>query len=150
LARVVAETATTHQPLFDERGIALALPAPDGPAAVMGDRDRLIQVLTNLLSNAAKFTPAGGRVIVRTLVEDRHAVVQVEDTGIGIPADQQEAIFERFRQAGDTLTGKPDGAGLGLPISREIAQHHGGTLTVHSRPGGGSSFRLSLPLLPVA
>jgi signal transduction histidine kinase/Na+/proline symporter len=147
LGRVVAETAGTHQPLFEERRIALVVAPPDGPAMIVGDRDRLIQVLTNLLSNAAKFTPAGGRVTVRTLIEDHQAVVEVEDTGIGIPADAQEAIFERFRQAGDTLTGKPDGAGLGLPISREIAQHHGGTLTVQSRPGEGSCFRLSLPLV---
>ncbi len=69
-----------------------------------------------------------------------------EDTGLGIPHQQAEAIFERFRQVGDTLTGKPEGAGLGLPISREIVQHHGGTLTVRSAPGQGSCFRMTLPL----
>jgi signal transduction histidine kinase/Na+/proline symporter len=147
LAQIVAEAAGIHQPLFDERGIALAVVPPSGLAMVLGDSDRLVQVLTNLFSNAAKFTPAGGRVTVRTFVEDAHAVIEVEDTGIGIPADQQEVVFERFRQVGETLTAKPDGAGLGLPISREIAEHHRGTLTVRSVPGGGSCFRLALPLL---
>ncbi|HEV8586711.1 MAG TPA: ATP-binding protein [Methylomirabilota bacterium] len=148
LAEVVVEVTGSHQPLFDERGVVLAVVPADRAARVLGDSDRIIQVLSNLLSNAAKFTPPGGRVTVRTVVEDGQAVVEVEDTGIGIAAAQQEAIFERFRQVGETLTAKPDGAGLGLPISREIAHHHGGTLTVRSQPGRGSCFRLALPLRP--
>jgi len=103
-------------------------------------------VLTNLLSNAAKFTPSGGWVAVRAFAENGEAVVEVEDTGVGIPPDQIEAIFERFRQVGDTLTGKPEGAGLGLPISREIVEHHGGRLTARSRVDVGSVFRMTLPL----
>jgi signal transduction histidine kinase len=112
---------------------------------VLADRDQIIQVLTNLLSNAAKFTAPGGEVRVRTFLEGGLAVVEVEDTGVGIPPDQVHAIFERFRQVGATLTGKPEGAGLGLPISREIVQHHGGTLTVQSAPRQGSCFRMTLP-----
>ena len=114
---------------------------------MLADRDKIIQVVTNLLSNAAKFTPAGGRVTVRTFEVDGQAAVEVEDTGPGIAPDQLEAVFERFRQVGDTLTSKPEGAGLGLPISREIAQSHGGSLTVTSTPGEGSCFRLTLPIL---
>jgi sigma-B regulation protein RsbU (phosphoserine phosphatase) len=147
LREVVAQAVQTHRALFDAKGVALTPPAPDGAVRVLADRDKIIQVLTNLLSNAAKFTPAGGRVWVRTIREGREAVVEVEDTGIGIPREHQGAIFERFRQVGETLTAKPEGAGLGLPISREIVQHHGGSLTVASEPGRGSRFRMTLPLV---
>jgi sigma-B regulation protein RsbU (phosphoserine phosphatase) len=146
LGEVVARAVETNRALFHDKGIGLAVPSPDGPVPVEADRDKLIQVLTNLLSNAAKFTPAGGRVAVRTFREADRGVVEVEDSGIGIPPDQLEAIFERFRQVGDTLTAKPEGAGLGLPISREIVQHHRGSITVRSEPGRGSCFRVALPL----
>jgi signal transduction histidine kinase len=146
LRDVVARAVETNRGLFETKGLMLAILSPDAPVPVLADGDKVIQVLTNLLSNAAKFTPSGGRVSVRTFAEDVRAVVDVEDTGIGIPADQVEAIFDRFRQVGDTLTGKPEGAGLGLPISREIIHHHGGTLTVRAAPGHGSVFRMTLPL----
>jgi len=103
-------------------------------------------MLTNLLSNAAKFTLAGGQVWIRSFEDDHQGVVEVEDTGIGIALGQVEAIFERFRQVGDTLTAKPDGAGLGRPISREIVNSHGGSLTVRSTLGRGSCFRMALSL----
>ena len=148
LREVVAQAVATNEALFGGKGITLSVAAGERPVPVLADRDKIIQVLTNLLSNAAKFTPAAGRVAVRTLVEGAEAIVEVEDSGIGIPPDQIEAIFERFRQVGDTLTAKPEGAGLGLPISREIVEHHGGSLTVRSTPGSGSSFRLEIPLGP--
>jgi signal transduction histidine kinase len=113
---------------------------------VVADRDKIVQVVTNLLSNAAKFTAAGGRVDVRTLRENGHAIVEVRDTGIGIDSDQIDAVFEKFRQGGDPLTAKPEGTGLGLPISREIVERHGGSLTVRGEPGWGSCFQISLPL----
>lgn len=146
LPDVVAHAVQTHRALFDDKGIVLTVNVADGGVRVFADRDKIIQVLTNLLSNAAKFTPSGGQVWVRTMPENSLAVVEVEDTGRGISADQIDAIFERFRQVGDTLTAKPEGAGLGLPISREIVQYHGGALTVRSRPGRGSCFRVVLPL----
>jgi phosphoserine phosphatase RsbU/P len=147
LTALAAQAVDTHHPLFEERGIALAVDTPGRPAMVLGDSDRLIQVLSNLLSNAAKFTRSGGRVTVRSVVESNQAAIEVEDTGIGIAPDLHAAIFDRFRQVGETSAAKPDGAGLGLPISRDIAHHHGGTLTVRSAPGRGSCFRLTLPLL---
>jgi sigma-B regulation protein RsbU (phosphoserine phosphatase) len=147
LAEVVAHAVQANRSLFEGKGIALAAEAREPGPRVLADRDKIIQVVTNLLSNAAKFTPAGGRVGVRTFETDGHGVVEVEDSGPGIAAEQAEAIFERFRQVGDTLTSKPEGAGLGLPISREIAQSHGGSLTVTSGPGEGSRFRLTLPIL---
>jgi sigma-B regulation protein RsbU (phosphoserine phosphatase) len=146
LREVVAQAVLTNHALFDDKAIELETsPFPDR-VPVLADRDKIIQVLTNLLSNAAKFTPPGGRVWVRTLSNDGRAVVEVEDTGVGILPEQMDAIFERFRQVGDTLTAKPEGAGLGLPISREIVEHHGGLLTVRSAPGRGSCFRIALPL----
>jgi Na+/proline symporter/signal transduction histidine kinase len=146
LRDVVAGAVETNRGLLEAKGVSLVMVAPAEPVPVQADRDKVIQVLTNLLSNAAKFTPPGGRVSVRTFAEDLRAVVEVEDTGVGIPPDQLEAIFDRFRQVGDPLIGKPEGAGLGLPISREIVQHHGGTLSVRSVPGQGSAFRMALPL----
>jgi signal transduction histidine kinase len=147
LAQVVAHAVQANRALFDAKRVDLAAEcAPAGPR-VLADRDKIIQVLTNLLSNAAKFTGPGGRVIVRTFAADGRAIVEVEDSGTGIPHDQLDTIFERFRQVGDTLVGKPEGAGLGLPISREIVHYHGGSLTVRSAPGEGSCFTLTLPVL---
>jgi signal transduction histidine kinase/Na+/proline symporter len=147
LADVVAHAVQTHRALFEDRAVALGATVSGAPVHVLADRDKLIQVLTNLLSNAAKFTPRGGQVQVRTFSEGVSAVVEVEDTGVGIAPEQIEEIFERFRQVSDTLTAKRDGAGLGLPISRQIVEHHGGSLSVRSTPGRGSCFRMSLPRL---
>jgi signal transduction histidine kinase len=149
LGEVVAQAVQTHRALFDHKKVAVTTPVVSPAVRVLADRDKIIQVLTNLLSNAAKFTAPGGQVWVRTFRENAHAVVEVEDTGVGISPDQLGAIFERFRRVGDTLTGKPEGAGLGLPISREIVQHHGGTLIAQSRPGQGTCFRMTLPRLGV-
>jgi signal transduction histidine kinase len=114
---------------------------------VLAYRDRVMQVLLNLLSNAVKFCPAGtGRVEVR-LVEDGGTVrVDVEDNGVGIEAEHQAVIFDKFRQVGDTLTQKPAGTGLGLAICREIVAHLGGRLWVRSEPGRGSTFSFTLPV----
>jgi phosphoserine phosphatase RsbU/P len=147
LDEVVDHTVKANRALFGGKGIAVAIESAQQPLPVLADRDKIIQVVTNLLSNAVKFTPEGGRVAVRTLLGAGQAVVEVEDTGTGIPADQLDSIFEKFRQVGDTLTAKPEGAGLGLPISREIVQHHGGSLTVRSTVGHGSCFRMALPLV---
>jgi signal transduction histidine kinase len=145
LAEVASQAARANHAVFDESGVALEVNAPAGRVTVRADRDKMMQVLTNLLSNAAKFTPRGGFVMLRVFAEDGQGVVEVEDSGPGIPAADQEAIFERFHQAGDTTRAKPFGVGLGLPISREIVEHHGGSLTVQSQPGAGSCFRVTLP-----
>jgi signal transduction histidine kinase len=116
---------------------------------VRGDRDRLVQVLINLLSNAAKFVEAGtGRVGVSVTSDAREVSVRVRDNGPGIAAADQHVIFEKFRQAGDTLTEKPQGTGLGLPISRQIVEHLGGRLWVESTPGHGATFAFALPVAP--
>jgi Na+/proline symporter/signal transduction histidine kinase len=142
--------------LFRERGVALELDLPPRAPPIRTDYDRLIQVLLNLLSNAAKFSPSGtGRVVLAVDVGDEdHLVISVTDNGTGIEPEDQPAIFERFRQVGDQLTGKPEGTGLGLPICRMILDNLGGRIEVESTPGQGATFRARLPLgaaaLPLA
>jgi len=112
---------------------------------VTGDRDRLIQVVINLISNAVKFTNSGG-VTCRAERRAGELVVSVIDTGLGIAPSDQPKVFERFKQVGDTLTDKPKGTGLGLPICKEIVEHHAGRIWVESALGAGSTFSFSLPV----
>jgi signal transduction histidine kinase len=120
--------------------------APDLPS-IIGDRDRLIQVVINLVSNALKFTPTGTITCAAGLdPAGRSVVVSVADTGIGIAPADQARVFEQFGQAGGARTDGPRGTGLGLPICREIVEHHGGRLWLESEPGRGSTFSFSLPL----
>jgi DNA-binding response OmpR family regulator len=110
-----------------------------------GDQDRLIQVVINLISNAVKFTDSGSIACVAHLQGDE-LVVSVKDSGIGIAAADQGKVFEKFKQVGDTLTDKPKGTGLGLPICKEIVEYHGGRIWVESAPGKGSTFLFTLPV----
>jgi signal transduction histidine kinase/ActR/RegA family two-component response regulator len=142
---VVARATAATAALFEATGLELVLDIEDGLPQIDGDRDRLIQVVINLVSNAVKFTPAG-RVTVRAVRDRESVVVSVADTGVGIAPEDQDKVFEQFRQAGDTLTDKPRGTGLGLPISRQIVEHHGGRMWLDSVPGEGSTFLFSLPV----
>ena len=145
IAEVIEHATAATSSLFEHKGLRLAKEvAPDLPA-VTGDRDRLVQVVINLISNAVKFTDAGA-VTCRAVRQGSEIVVSIVDTGVGIvPADQPK-VFERFKQVGDTLTDKPKGTGLGLPICKEIVEHHGGRVWVESALGEGSTFAFSLPL----
>jgi signal transduction histidine kinase len=109
------------------------------------DRDRLLQVLLNVLSNAAKFVPSGrGRVVI-TLRADAHAAtIEVCDNGPGVAPEQQQLVFEKFRQGG-AAHNRPQGTGLGLPISRQIVEHFGGRMWLRSAPGQGACFGFELP-----
>ena len=102
-------------------------------------------MVINLISNAVKFTDAG-TITCRAERRGGELVVSVIDTGVGIAPADQPKVFERFKQVGDTLTDKPKGTGLGLPICREIVEHHGGRIWVDSALGKGSTFSFSLPL----
>jgi signal transduction histidine kinase len=115
---------------------------------VTGDRERLSQLVGNLISNALKFTPAGGHVTVRTFVDGPHAVIEVEDDGIGIPEAEQDRLFQRFFRSTTATEQAIPGTGLGLVISRAIAEAHGGTIDVRSEEGAGACFRVELPLEP--
>jgi signal transduction histidine kinase len=115
---------------------------------VRADLDRIVQVLVNLLSNAVKFIePQHGRVRIALAEEEGFLRVDVRDNGPGVRPEHRELIFEKFRQAGDPLTGKPQGSGLGLYISRRIVEHSGGRLWLSSRPGEGACFSFTLPLV---
>jgi signal transduction histidine kinase len=151
LADVMAEVMDFSHPEADSRRIALALePVPRGAATYNGDPRRVLQILGNLLSNAMKFTPPGGRISVTGGVTEGDGgaagvFVTVEDNGQGIEAEDIEKIFDPFVQLDAGSTGSRDGAGLGLPISRHLAHLMGGRLSVQSEPGVGSRFTLWLP-----
>ncbi len=122
------------------------LPVEDaGGQATRADTQKLRQVVVNLLSNAVKFTDRGGRVKVAAAGDGAQVTVRVRDTGIGIPADKLEAIFDPFVQVRADLTRTAEGTGLGLAISRDLARGMGGDLRVESEPGRGSTFILTLP-----
>ncbi|MFZ5510160.1 MAG: ATP-binding protein [Pseudomonadota bacterium] len=147
LRQVIVESAEAASSLFSDKGVALDVRLPDQVPRIMADHDRLIQVMLNLLSNAVKFAPAGtGRVQVTLMEENGCLRVNVQDNGPGISVEDQKVIFDKFRQVGDVATGKPQGTGLGLPISRQIVEHFGGRLWVESAPGKGATFAFTLPL----
>ena len=146
VADIVDRATAATSSLFDQKSLQLVKDMATDLPALTGDRDRLIQVVINLISNAVKFTDAGS-VTCRARLEDDAVVVSVIDTGMGITPADQPKVFERFKQVGDTLTDKPKGTGLGLPICKEIVEHHGGRLWVESEIGKGSTFSFSLPVV---
>jgi signal transduction histidine kinase len=127
-------------------GLVLTLLSCDAASTVRADAEKLRQILVNLLSNAIKFTPAGGRVEMSCSAEGDMGVIRVRDTGIGIPEDKLQAIFDPFVQVRSDLTRPHEGTGLGLAISRDLARGMGGDLTVESEVDVGSTFTLILPL----
>ena len=129
----------------NQHGIELAHDVDPNLGAIRADQRKVKQVLLNLLTNALKFTPAGGRVLVRARRLDDAAEISVADTGVGIAAEDQAAVFEEFRQVG-TMSKKIEGTGLGLAISRKFIELHGGRIWVTSEPGVGSTFAFTLPL----
>ncbi len=138
---LVRERAQRH-------GIALGLEVGAEVGEIRADERKFRQILLNLLSNAVKFTPDGGRVVVRARLADGVLEVAVADTGIGIAAQDQTAAFEEFRQVGRHYTNKQEGTGLGLALARRFVELHGGTLTLDSAPGRGSTFTFTLPSQP--
>jgi len=147
MREVVREAAEFTSQLFRASGVAIEVSTSGEVPPVRADRDRLMQVMLNLLSNAAKFSPpAAGRVHVRLSAENGAVRVDVRDNGPGISPAHHETVFEKFRQVDDTLSGRPRGSGLGLPISRRIVQHFGGRLWVESELGHGATFSFVLPL----
>ena len=142
-AALLAEATETFQPAAMEKGVLLAADAPAQPLLAEFDRGRLLQVFANLISNAIKFTPAGGRIGVGVLRSETELRFCVADTGVGIASGLARAIFERFWQVGSS---DRRGLGLGLYISKCIVEAHGGRIWVESAPGQGSRFCFTLPL----
>ena len=146
LQRLTNDLRSLFQPLADERQLGFEIKvAADTPTLLETDRQRLEQILKNLLSNAFKFTQAGQVTLAITPTGDNEIAFAVTDTGIGIAREQRESIFEAFRQADGTISRKYGGTGLGLSISRELSRLLGGKIALESTPGEGSTFTVTIP-----
>ena len=147
LVEVAIDVIETLRPLADHKGQALVL--EHGPLPrIDGDPTRVRQVITNLVANAIKFTPPGGRIVARARVEGDALRCEVVDTGVGIAEDQRDRLFRPFSQLDMTTTRPAGGTGLGLAISKALVEAHGGAIGVESQPGRGSTFWFELPLVP--
>jgi two-component system CheB/CheR fusion protein len=148
---VVREAIEVVRGQMEARDIQLTSELTSEPFSVDGDSARLQQVLVNLLNNAAKYTPRGGHVVVRTKREDAAAMISVRDDGAGIPADMLESVFDLFVQSSRTLDRAAGGLGVGLSLVRSLVDMHGGSVSAHSDgEGKGSEFVVRLPLAAVS
>ncbi|RMF80966.1 MAG: sensor histidine kinase, partial [Nitrospirae bacterium] len=147
VAEVLAQVTEAVRLQAESRGISVRVAVPEGLPRVAADPERVEQVAWNLLSNAVKFTPEGGEVGVTAAEETPGWVtLRVWDTGPGIPPEEQERLFEKFRQASTAARSAVKGTGLGLAIAREIVEAHGGRIWVESEPGAGATFAFTLPV----
>jgi len=144
VSEVIDRALSSTSTLFEQKELDLVKDIEIGLPDVIGDQDRLVQVMINLLSNAVKFTDQGSVTCRATQVDD--ILISVIDTGSGIAKEEHTRVFEKFTQVTDTLTGKPRGTGLGLPICKQIVEHHGGQIWVESVPGHGCTFSFILPI----
>jgi PAS domain S-box-containing protein len=145
LPRIARQVAASLQNEFEDRGLTLILEVPEDLPEVFGDPGRVTQILTNLLSNAYKYTPRGSAT-VRAGIDGHFLRVDVVDTGLGITREDQERLFTRFFRADDASVRQQTGTGLGLNITRSLVEMHGGEIYVESEPGVGSTFSFTLPL----
>jgi signal transduction histidine kinase len=145
LTDVASEAVATIRPLADAKQQTISFIAPKRPALVTGDRQRLGQVILNLLSNASKYTPVRGQIVVKLTRQESEIVCSVEDDGPGIALDEQERIFERFYRPENSVTQANIGTGLGLPIAKALVELHEGRIWVRSESGRGSAFYFSVP-----
>jgi signal transduction histidine kinase len=145
LAELAAGTAEQMCLLAEDKGISITTNAPQ-PVPVEGDRARVKQVVVNLLDNAIKYTPAGGKIQLSVSAAQGKALLEVADNGIGIPAEARPHIFERFFRVDKARSRDMGGAGLGLSIVKSICTAHGGQVGFQSAEGAGSAFKVELPL----
>jgi len=145
LPQALDDALTLVRERATRRGIALHKAVDERLGRVRADERKVKQVLLNLLSNALKFTPEGGRIEVCAAWQDKSAEISVSDTGVGIAPEDQEAVFEEFRQVG-TAVKKVEGTGLGLALCRKFVELHGGRIWVRSQVGQGSTFAFTLPV----
>jgi signal transduction histidine kinase len=146
LDQAVAETVSGLADVIEEKGLQVAVSMPAGDCMVQGDSQRVVQILTNLVSNACRYTPAGGQIQIVAQATDGAVEIQVSDTGIGIQPDELDQIFERFYRSQDPLVQAQSGTGLGLAITKSLVELHGSRLWVDSVVGQGSTFGFALPL----
>ncbi|MEO5358479.1 MAG: response regulator [Nitrospirae bacterium YQR-1] len=142
---IIARASLATQSLFTKSGLKFEVNIQPDLPKIIGDADRLVQVVINLISNAVKFTTEGS-VTCRAVQTNSEIIISITDTGVGIDEKDKETVFEKFKQVGDTLTDKPKGTGLGLPISKQIITHHQGRIWVESEYGKGSTFSFTLPV----
>src|SRR5438034_8478351 len=133
------------RPLAEKKNIDLRGQIDPGIPVLRQDVVKLQQILQNLLSNAIKFTPEGGRVLLKAEADPQFVILTVQDTGVGIAPEEQDLVFEKFRQSGNPLTREHAGTGLGLSIVRELAKLLGGNVTLESELGRGSTFIVRMP-----
>jgi signal transduction histidine kinase len=143
---ILTQAVSWAQPAAADKGIGLTQERGPAPVGVIGDADALLSIFGNLLANAIRYTPSGGRVEVRHTCDDAWCCVEVTDTGIGLSSEDQQRIFERFYRAPDARLLDAQGLGLGLSLVQQMTQAHGGHVDVDSRPGVGSTFRVYLPI----
>jgi signal transduction histidine kinase len=146
LCKPIADSYRHLLPQAEASGITVELRVSEGPIVVEGDNEALRELADNLLSNAIKYTPRDGRVEVRLEVDGANAVLEVEDTGIGIAPEDQNRVFERFYRVDRARSRQMGGTGLGLSIVKHVALAHGGSVSVKSQQGRGSIFRVLVPL----
>ncbi|MEA3308423.1 MAG: ATP-binding protein [Chloroflexota bacterium] len=146
MAALIHELSAAFQLPAQQAELKLVTYIPAELPQVLGDGNHLQRVYDNLISNAFKFTPAGGQVTVRLTQEDSELLLEISDTGIGIPADELDRIFDRFYQVDGSMTRRYGGTGLGLSLSKEIVEAHGGRIEVKSVEGKGSTFLVKLPI----
>ena len=146
LCIVAKESLSLVSPFTDQYGARVRLDFPDEPVVVRGDVQRLSQVIVNILSNAAKFSPIGSEIAISVFHRDGIGRVEIADRGSGIPEDFRERLFERFSQADSSTTRKSGGTGLGLNICKSIIDAHGGRIDYTSSVGVGTTFFFEIPL----
>jgi len=144
VADVIERGLQATAAIVEQVGLTLEREVSAGLPPINGDRDKLVQVVINLIANAVKFT-ATGKITCRAALVDGEIQMSIQDTGVGIAAADLETVFEKFKQVGDTLTDKPTGTGLGLPICKEIVEQHNGRIWAESVLGQGSTFTFALP-----
>ncbi len=149
VAAMIQQSIAATRALFETKDLDLMLDISENLPAIVADKDRLIQVMVNLISNAVKFTDAGA-VTCAAYQKENEIIISVSDTGIGIDPHDYDKVFERFVQVGAQVQDAPQGTGLGLPICKEIVEHHGGRIWVESTLGEGSTFSFALPISPPA
>ncbi|MBN1191517.1 MAG: PAS domain S-box protein [Dehalococcoidales bacterium] len=149
----ILTAAGSTRPLIDKAGLELITNIEPDLPRIMGDKDRLIQVITNILGNAVKFTPENGKITIRSWLDkdnvkekEQWVTVSITDTGIGIAPENHQKIFERFGQVGDVLKDRPRGTGLGLPICKRIVEQFGGSIWLQSDLGKGTTFFFTVPV----
>lgn len=144
---LVAEVTANLEPLAAEKGLKLSLEVSDTLPSCLVDRTKITRAITNVVENALNYTPTGGSVALKTYPENQNIVIQVQDTGIGIPEDDLPHIFDRFYRADKARNTQTGSSGLGLSISKSIIERHQGEIRVESAEGVGTTVRIVLPAL---